>query len=71
MNIKAEGILLSISLIISALAAIWIYLIGFDSLPNPDLMEYIATAMLYIFGLISIRGIWKLTLEQKITSKKD
>ena len=71
MNIKREKLLLIIALIISATAAIWIYILGFSSSPGGAKLEYIVTSVMYIFGLIAIRGIWKLTLEQKISSKND
>lgn len=71
MNLKQEKLLFITSLAISLLALILLYVVGVSFFPDPEKAEYYIRTVLYLFGLVSVRGIWKLTLEKRIDSKKE
>lgn len=70
MSLKNERILFIIALVISSIALILIYVIGLEGFENPESADYVVRSLLYLFGLVAIRGAWKLTLDRKISSKK-
>lgn len=70
-SLKVERILFVVALIVCAVAAILLYVVGLEDFSNPEQSEYIITSLLYIGGLVAIRGLWKLTLDGKIRSKKE
>lgn len=70
MSEKLEKTLLIGAVIGLLISASILYVFGVESLPNPDLGRYIAESVLYISGLVCLRGIWKQTLDKKISSKK-
>lgn len=71
MNLKQEKLLFIISLSISLVALIIIYLVGVDIFPEPEMAEYYIRTILYLFGLVTVRGVWKLSLERRMDSKKE
>ena len=71
MSFRNERLLFFISLAVSLVAVLLIYVFGLESFSNPEQAEYIVRTLLYIFGLIAIRGLWKITLDNKIRSKKE
>lgn len=68
---KVERILFTVALVVCSVAAILLYIVGLEGFPKPEQSEYIITSLLYIGGLVTIRGLWKLTLDSKIRSKKE
>lgn len=71
MSFKSERLLFIIALVICTIAAVFLYIIGVDGLAQPEQAEYVIKSLLYIAGLVAIRGLWKLTLDNKIRSKKE
>ncbi|WP_268122480.1 hypothetical protein [Roseivirga pacifica] len=70
MSKKVEKWLLIVAVVLTVLGVVGLYLIGPEQFPNPEQSEYILQLILYPSALIVIRGIWKQTLENKISSKK-
>lgn len=70
MSERLEKILLILATICLSVSVLIVYAIGFQWLSNPDLAQYITEAVMYISGLVCLRGIWKQTLDKKISSKK-
>lgn len=71
MSYRNERILFLLALIISLVALILIYLVGLEIFAQPEQAEYVIRTLLYLFGLVTIRGVWKLTLDKKIRSKEE
>ncbi|MBO6497326.1 MAG: hypothetical protein JJ978_17305 [Roseivirga sp.] len=71
MSDRLEKILLIIASICLSISLLLVYAIGLQWLSNPDLAQYITEAVMYISGLVVLRGIWKQTLDKKISSRKN
>lgn len=71
MSYRNERILFRFALIISLVALIFIYIVGLEIFNQPEQAEYVIRTLLYLFGLVTIRGVWKLTLDKKIRSKEE
>ena len=70
MTLKAEKNLFIVALIISLLSLTILYIVGVDLFNQPEQVEYVVRSFLYVSGLVTLRGIWKLTLDRKIESRK-
>ncbi len=70
MTLKAEKNLFIVALIISLLSLTILYIVGVDLFNQPEQVEYVVRSFLYVSGLVALRGIWKLTLDRKIESRK-
>lgn len=71
MSYRNERILFLFALVISLIALVLIYIVGLEIFAQPEQAEYVIRTLLYLFGLVSIRGVWKLTLDKKIKSKEE
>jgi len=70
MSDKAERLIFFIALTISVITAVLLYLVGPEIFPDVELARYIISSLLYLSGLVAIRGLWKLTLDNKFSSKR-
>lgn len=70
MSLKTERLIFFIALAISAITMVLLYWVGPEIFSDVELARYIISSLLYLSGLVAIRGLWKLTLDQKISSKR-
>ncbi|MEC7755755.1 hypothetical protein [Roseivirga sp. UBA1976] len=69
-GVKTEKWMFGIASVVVGLTLVLLYIIEPQNLPNPVLSEYLSKFGLYLFGLVWLRGLWKLTLDKKLPSQK-